>query len=336
MEQCYFDQNITNIICKNSDFSDHFFETYFKPLSKLIITPFSLIELSGRNIMDCLITNKKYNIKFSDLLKNQTAKAYEYYKNNIREDIITFLEEGLKAKEEHTKTELSRHIVIKYQNYLNSIKGKEDICQSIVFDRVSALPLESFKDKNAYLDILRTAFTFFRLNPHFPFLRLLIKSCKKLPPPITDTEKEMKKYLRKIIETSDLKENHDLVDTEMIQFAFMGYDNHPVHLYTKDNSETIKKRLFLFHTSFNNLRSCIQGFVKDGIDISDTKVLSLEEIKKITSFVFKFGKISIVNDSGYIEENIDVKSLVTTNAIYEELNKFLGFKNGNLSNQKEI
>ena len=311
MEQFYFDQNITKQLCNNPDFSNQFFKQFKSP-PKLIITPFSLIELSGSKIMDCLKESSKYNLDLSDSLKNQAGKACKYYESRIREDIITFLEKGLKEQEKYAKTEPGKYLFIRYKNYLNSKRGREDICWSILWDRISAMPLEKFKSKNTHLYISSILLDFFSANPHIPCLRLLIKSYKKLPPNISEKlENEFRKPLKKVIETSDLAENHDLVDTEMIQFAVMGYDDHPVHFYTKDNSEKIKKRLFMLYELLKHSKSWTQELLRDGKDILDTNTLSLKKIKSVASRAFIFGKISIVDNFGYIKEDIDVSSFLT-------------------------
>ncbi|MDE0518726.1 MAG: hypothetical protein OXH36_04110, partial [Bdellovibrionales bacterium] len=99
---------------------------------------------------------------------------------------------------------------------------------------------------------------------------------------------------------------------EIIQFDVMGYNNHPLHFYTMDSSETIKKRLFLLYLPFEFSRSYAQELLKDSTNISDTNNLSLEKIKGVASRDFIFGRFLIIDDSGYIKEDIDVKSLLTT------------------------
>ncbi len=312
MKQIYFDQNITKKLCNHPDFSNQFFRIQFESPPKLIITPRSLIELSGATIMDCLKRDCKYELDLSESISNQTDKAYKYYKNSIRGDVIPFLGKALRAQKQYAKTEPGRYIFTGYESYLNSIKGMEDIYRSIILDRVSVLPLENFKSADTYLHINSVALSFLSVNPHIPCLRLLIKSYKKLPPANSErVENEFRRPLKKMIETSDLH-NRDLVDAEIIQFAVMGYNNHPVHFYTMDSSETIKKRLFLLYLPFEFSRSYAQELLKDSTNISDTNNLSLEKIKGVASRDFIFGRFLIIDDSGYIKEDIDVKSLLTT------------------------
>ena len=310
----YFDQNITDNLCNNLNFSNQFLNQNFKSPPTLIITPFSLIELSGKTIMDCLKDSNKYNINFSDELSNQMCKALDYYENNIRKDIISFLEEALKQnKGRYTNTEHGRYILTEYKKYLNSEKTMEEISRAIAFDRVSALPLEQYTHKDTYLHIMRNALSLYSVNLHTSALRLVIKSYKKLPRTNNEQEKnEFRKPLTELIETSDLHENSDLVDIEIIQFAILGYGKHPVHFYTKDNPKKIKKRLHSLYTILKVVKMELQDRLKDGTYSSSTKNISLEKAKSLASLDFIFGKFSIIDNSGNIKEEFDAKTVVNT------------------------
>ena len=313
MKHIYFDQNITDKLCNNSDFSNQFLKNFKSPLT-LIITPFSLIELSGETIKNCLKTNSTYNINFSDTLSNQMCKALDYYGNTIRGDIIPFLAKGLKNKRKYTETEHGKCILTEYENYLNSLKAIGEIPQTIAFDRVFALPLERFKKQDIYLHIMRNALSVLSENPHIPVLRLIIKSYKKLFS-INDTQEEKKltKYLKQIIDKTKLKTNKDLVDIEMIQFAIMGNKKHPVHFCTTDDSEQIKKRLHFLYMILKVLKPELQKSLKDGTYSSDTKNISLKKAKSLANMNFIFGKFSIVDNFGKIKEKFDVQSILNQN-----------------------
>ncbi len=278
MKQIYLDQNITKALCKKFDFFSRTFSAQFKPSPTLIMTPQTLIELSGNKIIHCLKEDNKYKIDISDSLINQWNKACYFYKNNMRGNIITFLKKGLKKQRKHVKTKLGRYIFTEYEQYLNSVKGIEDICHSILWDRISALPLEQFKNKNTYLYIYGIALDFLSVNPHIPCLRLFIKSYKKLPSPVSEQEKnEFRKPMEQLIETSDLKENGDLVDIEIVQLAVIGYKSYPVHFYTKDSSEKIKKRLFLLYSLLKESTLGAQELLKKDIDKQNVDNLSLKK-----------------------------------------------------------
>ena len=316
MEKSYFDQNVTKKFCNNHDFLNQFFKIFKSPPT-LIITPRSLIELSGSNIIDCLKENTQYNIDFSDSLPNQVGKAYEYYENSIRGDIITFLKKALKTQKQCAKTEPGRYIFTEYEQYLNSVKGMGDICQSIVLDRISALPLEEFKGNQVYWEIYKLAFNLLveTNNLHIPYMRLFIKSVKKLPSSSNYKVENRRKYLKQMVESSDVHEEGDLVDIEMTQLAIMGYNNHPLHFYTGDNAEKIKKRLFLFYSYIEYLRSYINGCLEQPNQNSlSIKKHQLEGVKRVASLDFRFGTFSIIDDFGCIQEDIDVESLLTNSS----------------------
>ena len=314
----YFDQNITKKLCTNYRFSKNFFKQQFKPHPKLIFTPRTLIELSGLKIKDCLKERIEYKPDFSDLLlkqsgKSQIFKAWNYYyENNIKGNIFTILKNNLNKQKQYVKTKHGYFIFHSYLEYLNSMKGIEDIPYSISCDRVSALPLESFRDKNTYFHIYNLACHFLSINPHIPCLRLFIKSYKRLPPTTSQREKEeFRKPVKELIETSDLKQNGDLVDTEMIQFAFLGYGNTPVHFYTQDSANIIKNRLALFYMLFNRAKLQTQKLLNSKAGTPTLKEgISLEAIRRVSNLKFKLGKFSIIDDLGNIKDTIDVTSLL--------------------------
>ena len=328
MKHIYFDQNITKELCNNLDFSKIFPQQQFKSQHKLITTSRTLIELSGLKIKDCLKDNIKYEIDLSDSLSNQVDKAWNYYyENNIKGDVFTILKHGLNKQKQHTTTECGYWIVNSYLEYINSMKGMEDIPFSIAYDRVSALPLEQFKSTNTYLEICNIALDFLVYNPHIPIIKLLIKSYKKLPPSSSEKEREARKMLRKLYETSDFKENGDLIDMELTQFAIMGYGGQSVHFYTKDSSDKIQKRLCLLHLLLKIFKSHFQDQLKEDANLLKSKnLLTKKKVENIASLDFKFGKISIIDDTGHEKECFDVKEMLYSKKII--------FKNSTHRNHK--
>lgn len=311
MQKIYFDQNITKELCNNFEFSKIFLKQFKSPPT-LIITPRSLIELSGTKIMDCLKNKRTYAIDFSDSLLNQVDKAIDFYhKDSVGGDVISLLERNLKNQKKYVQIQPGKFIFTEYLEYLNSVKGKEETLRSIVFDRVSALPLEQFTSINTYLEIFIVALDFLSNNPHTPIIRLFIKSYKKLPSPSSAEKNKARKMLREYIETADLKENGDLIDTELIQFAIMGYGGQFVHFYTKDNSNKVKKRLVLLYLLLKIFKPYCQNKLKEDVNLLESKkLLENNKLKKIAFLNFKFGRISIIDDTGYITEEIDVQNLL--------------------------
>ena len=319
----YFDQNITNKLRNNWRFSKNFLKQQFKSDPQLIITSRTLIELSGLKIKACLKDKSEYSLDFSgDLLlkqggKSQAFKAFSYYyENNMRGDLFTVLKDGLNKQKQYVRTKHGYFIFNSYLEYLNSMKGIEEIPYGIVCDRVSALPLERFKDKDTYFHIYDLAVHFLAVNPHIPCLRLFIKSYKRLPPSNNQREKEeFRKPVKKLIETSDLKQDGDLVDTELIQFAILGYDNTPIHFYTQDSADKIKNRLTLFHLLFKQAKSQTQELLKSEMSVPTIKEgIHLEKIRRVSNLKFNFGKISIIDDFGNITDIIDIdESLFSKN-----------------------
>ena len=306
----YFDQNITEKLYSNCSFSNNFFKQHqqFKSDTHLIITPHSLIELSGVKIKDCLKDKSEYNLDFSGNLllkqggKSEAFKALVYCKKNIRSDLFTFLENNLNERKQCVRTEHGYFIL---DSYLNSDKGKQEIPHGISCDRMSALLLERFRDKNTYLHIYDLATHFLAFN--IPCFRLFIKSYKRLPPTNNQREKEFKKRLKELIETSDLGQYKDLVDLEMIQFAILGYDNTSVHFYTQDSADKIKKRLTLFHLLFKQVKSQTKTLLKNEMDIlTSQEDISLEKMRRVSNLNLNFGKISIIDDFGEIKDTIDI------------------------------
>ena len=309
----YFDQNITKELCNNANFSKNFLTQQFKSDPQLIITPRTLIELSGLKIKDCLKERSEYNPDFSDLLskrssKVQAFKAWDYYENNIKGEVFTILKNNLNKQKQYVKTKHGYFIFNSYLDYLNSMKGIEEIPYGIVCDRVSALPLERFADRDTYFHIYDLAVHFLAINPHIPCLRLFIKSYKRLPPTNNQKEKEeFRNPVKTLIETSDLKQDGDLVDTEMIQFAILGYDSIPVHFYTRDSADKIKNRLTLFHLLFKQVKSHTQKLLKNEVNTPTLREdIYLEKIRRVSSLKFNFGKISIIDDFGNIKDIIDI------------------------------
>ena len=311
MKWIYFDQNITKELCNNFKFSQNFLQQ-FKAPPTLIITPRTLIELSGVKIKDCLKDQDEYSFDFSDSLSNQVVKAIDFCENGVKGDIIPLLERGLKKQKNYIQTRQGQSIFIGYLDYLNSVKGFTEILSHIVFDRVSTLPLEQFQTVNTYLEICRIALYCLSQNPHNPIIKLLIKSYKKLPTPRSEEEKKRRKILRALIEKSDLKQDGDLVDTELIQFAVMGYRSESVHFYTKDNSSKIENRLRLLYQLLKVLKPYFEEKLKEGVDVLKSKNLAIDVIQSIASLNFIFGKISIIDDFGNVSGTIDVQNLLSS------------------------
>ncbi len=320
MERIYLDQNVTKELCNNPYFFNQF-KRLHNTQPKLIITPRALIELSGVKIKDCLKEKNEYQPDFSESLLNRTGtgqadKALDYYENNIRGDVFTILKKGLNEQKQYVKTECGDWILNSYLEYLNSMKGMEDIPFGISCDRVFALPLERFRDEDTYFHIYNLATLFLTVNPHIPCLRLFIKSYKKLPPANNQREREeFRKQVKKLAEESDLKQDSDLVDIELIQFSILGYDGHSVHFYTQDAVDKIKKRLFLFYLLFKQVKLQSGGSLRNEMDTPTSKDIPLEKIKRVANFKFGFGKISIINNSGNLRENIDVRELLSSQKI---------------------
>ena len=324
MKRIYFDQNVTTRLYQNCSFSDNFFKQQFQSPPKLIITPRTLIELSGLKIKACLKGKNEYSLDFSDELlnreikfENQVFKALDYYEHNIRDDLFTVLNNKLSKQKRYVKKENEKHghlIFDSYLKYLNSDKGKEEIRFSIQCDRVSALSLERFKDKDTYFRIYDLAVHFLAINPHIPCLRLFVKSYKRLPPANNQREKEeFRKPVKKLIKISYLKKDGDLVDAEIIQFAILGYDDLPVHFYTQDSADKIRSRLILFYLLFKQARSHSQKLLRDEMNKPALREgESLEKIRKVSNLQCRFGKVSIIDDSGHIIEDIDVKKYITS------------------------
>ena len=311
MKQIYFDQNITEKFFKNLSFSENFCkEQNITSDTQLIITPFSLIELSGRTIKECLKDKTKYEIDRSDSLPKQVFEAYDFYENNIRDDIIPFLESGLKDRENRIQKARGDKIRMWYLGYLRSEKGFTGIPTYIAYDRACALTLEQFKKPHTDLDILEIACFFLTKDVEIPILRLVIKFYKKIRPnkdlSYQRDKEEFIESVRPLYEKSDLKKYGDLIDTEIIQLAVMGYDGHPVCFYTKDSSEEIKARLKLLHLFLYLCKS------KERIDVLKSKNQSIDIIQKIDSLKFHFGKIVIIDDSGHTKETIDVQEFISS------------------------
>ena len=307
MKQIYFDQNITEKFFKNLSFSENFCkEQNITSGTQLIITPFSLIELSGRTIEGYLKDKTKYKINCSDSLSNQLFEAYDFYKKHIKDDIIPFLESGLKDRKNRIQTARGDKIRMWYLGYLRSEKGFTEIPTDIAYDRVCDLPLEQFKKPHTYLDISKIACFFLVKRVEFPILRLVMKFSKKIQPNNQRDKENFIKPVRQLLEESDLKEGKDLIDTEIIQLAVMGYDGHPVCFYTKDSSEKIKARLELLHLFLYLWKS------KEGIDVLKSENLAIDVIQKIASLKFHFGKIVIIDDSGHTKETIDVQKFISS------------------------
>ena len=313
MKQIYFDQNITEKFFKNLSFSENFCkEQNITSDNQLIITPFSLIELSGRTIKGYLKDKTKYKINCSDSLSNQLFEAYDFYENNIRDDIIPFLESGLKDRENRIQKAIGDKIRMWYLNYLSSEKGFTEIPTYIAYDRVCDLPLGQFKYTGIDLDIRKIAFAFLIKSVQIPILRLVIKFYKKIRPNNQRDKEDFIDPMRQLVEKSDLQEGKDLIDTEIIQLAVMGYDGHPVCFYTKDSSEKIKARLELLHLFLYLWKSDCKSRLKDGIDVLKSKNQAIDVIQKIASLKFHFGKIVIIDDSGHTEETIDVQKFISS------------------------
>ena len=293
-----------------------------------------MIELSGFKIKDCLKDNKKYEIDFSDSLFNQEAKAFDFYKDSIKSDVISLLEKGLKTQKDHTKTKLGNVILDEHLRYLNSKQGKIEILHRIAYDRVSALPLERFKNKYTYLEIYTTAINF--IVERIPCLRLLIKSYKKLPLSIHPERETERKKIIYMIEQADIKQNHDLIDTELIQIAILGFGNYPIHIYTMDSAYKIKIRLHIAHLLIKIMVTEAKNILRDlninfknlntinnidkinnskifGInDTNETRKNNLKLLQKVAAIEFRFGKISIIKNPYRVKENIHVKKLCST------------------------
>ena len=102
----YFDNDITEKICKELDFSNWFYSTAIKSSRKPIITVATLIELVGlgERIKDCLDSDTlEYSIDKTSLLINHPNKAHEYYKKAVRKDIIKYLKNALQNKHKYIK-----------------------------------------------------------------------------------------------------------------------------------------------------------------------------------------------------------------------------------------
>jgi len=138
---------------------------------------------------------------------------------------------------------------------------------------------------------------------------------KRLRCPAELKKEEFRRLLKELIETSDFKENHDLIDTEMIQLAIMGYGGQPVHFYTKDSSDKIKKRLLMFHFLLRILIPECQERLRESVSPLKLKNVSVEKMQSIASLNFHFGKISIIDNTGNIKDHIDVKDLFSQERI---------------------
>ena len=65
MKHIYFDQNITDKVCRNINFSNSFYQKHIASQCQLASTPLCLIEFCGSSVSECLQSRtSEYSIDF--------------------------------------------------------------------------------------------------------------------------------------------------------------------------------------------------------------------------------------------------------------------------------
>ena len=299
----YFDQNITNEICKQSSFSKQFCPVSCDLSNKLIITPASLTEFLGKNITrDYLKSNPPlYSIKTSLSLERQISSANSYYMNAINIDIIKLLKTTLKEQYKYIGTDEGGYIYSKYDQYLDSKQSLPDIVSYTAGDRMCALPWEKVQYRDAHLDIIKVILLIVEKKPFFPFVRLICTFFQKLPSKNLKND-TFRKMLKKIASHVNFEKDSDLVDIEAIQFLLMGYRDKPVFFYTRDNLEGIIARICLCYSILKELKD----------KVLEKNSVTKEETKKIlTHFQFIPGIIVTIDDLGNIKKYTSIEKTFT-------------------------
>ena len=71
--------------------------------------------------------------------------------------------------------------------------------------------------------------------------------------------------------------------------------------------------MILFYLLFNQARSHSQRLLTDAMNTPTPKEdVSLEKTRKVSALKCRFGQISIIDDSGHVIEDIDVKEYITS------------------------
>ena len=99
-------------------------------------------------------------------------------------------------------------------------------------------------------------------------------------PPSENLETErQRKILLYMVEKSDIKQNSDLIDTELIQISITGYD-HPLHIYTMDDALKIKIRLHIVYCLFKIIIQEAKNTLDDlGVGYKDPYTIDVDKIK---------------------------------------------------------
>ena len=263
----FFDQNVMNKMSQKSKKYEIFqnnvnslVRTNSKKIEQMF-TPFSLLEFIGlkkTEIFDIEYEDKKLNeYRFSSFeVLNDIVFREDTIRDRIkRKNSKSDLKERLNKKEREEINYLNDRGLRYIKHYKNNINILyKPLIENLFFDRVSQINISQFssKDREQFItSCINLILSIICRNEPMGGLRLVCKVAQEIrkepeykqsikrekDPDMINTVKRMNRVCEK------LKSYGDLVDCELVNFAFFGSKNSPCHCYTTDNGNDVMDRL---------------------------------------------------------------------------------------------